>query len=99
MPTHTPGSQGDADRDPDLPEAESPVDADPVIRLAPDAYRKFVAALDAPPRRLDELTAQARQARRLERVDDVAERQDRIPLEGPSQCPSSRREPGSSCPR
>lgn len=52
-----------------LADAAALVEAHRTIRLADDAYRRFVEALDAPIRPPETLAAQARRARPLKRVD------------------------------
>jgi len=52
-----------------LSDAADLVDAHRTIRLADEDHDRFLAALDEPVRSLEELIAQARQARRLKRVD------------------------------
>ena len=52
-----------------LSDAADLVDAHRTIRLADEEHDRFLAALDGPVRAPEELIAQARQARRLKRVD------------------------------
>ena len=52
-----------------LPDAEALVRAHRTIELRPAAFERFMAALDAPPKRLERLAEQAAKARRLKRVD------------------------------
>ena len=52
-----------------LSDAADLVDAHRTIRLAEEDHDRFLAALDGPVRAPEELIAQARQARRLKRVD------------------------------
>lgn len=51
-----------------IADAQSLVEAHRTIRLSPEAYALFLAALDAPPQPLDALTDQVRRARPLKRV-------------------------------
>jgi uncharacterized protein (DUF1778 family) len=50
-------------------EADAVIDAHRTITLRPDAYKRFIEALDAPPKRLESLAKQAAKARPLKRVD------------------------------
>lgn len=53
-----------------LPEAERLVDDNRTIVLGKDAYKRFLAILDAPPRVAQRLAAEARKARVLSHVDE-----------------------------
>ncbi|MGP8062097.1 MAG: DUF1778 domain-containing protein [Acidimicrobiales bacterium] len=52
-----------------MSEAAKLVEAHRTIRLADEDHERFIAALDGPVRPPEELIAQARRARRLDRVD------------------------------